>query len=88
MVGYLGHRGVSATATYARVQLDALREVGEIEQEGLSCPAGSDRRLYGPRCRPHGAKFFASAILLHRFCAHVGGDRAGSRRTGRYRIGI
>lgn len=33
---YLGHRSVSATAAYARVQLDALREVGEIDLEGLA----------------------------------------------------
>ena len=32
---YLGHRSVSATATYAKVQLDTLREVGEIDLEGL-----------------------------------------------------
>ncbi len=32
---YLGHRSVSATAAYARVQLDTLREVGEIDLEGL-----------------------------------------------------
>ncbi|MYA89683.1 MAG: tyrosine-type recombinase/integrase [Boseongicola sp. SB0662_bin_57] len=33
---YLGHRGVSATAAYARVQIDTLREVGEIDLEGLA----------------------------------------------------
>ena len=33
---YLGHRSVSATAAYARVQLDTLREVGEIDLEGLA----------------------------------------------------
>ena len=33
---YLGHRSVSATAVYARVQLDTLREVGEIDLEGLT----------------------------------------------------
>ena len=32
---YLGHRSVSATAAYAKVQLDTLREVGEIDLEGL-----------------------------------------------------
>ena len=32
---YLGHRSVSATAVYAKVQLDTLREVGEIDLEGL-----------------------------------------------------
>ncbi len=30
-----GHRSVSATAAYAKVQLDTLREVGEIDLEGL-----------------------------------------------------
>ena len=34
-LNYLGHRSVSATAVYARVQLDTLREVGEIDLEGL-----------------------------------------------------
>ena len=33
---YLGHRSVSATAAYARVQIDSLREVGEIDLEGLA----------------------------------------------------
>ncbi len=33
---YLGHRSVSATAAYARVQFDTLREVGEIDLEGLA----------------------------------------------------
>ena len=33
---YLGHRSVSATAAYARVQIDTLREVGEIDLEGLA----------------------------------------------------
>ena len=33
---YLGHRSVSATAAYARVKLDTLREVGEIDLEGLA----------------------------------------------------
>ena len=33
---YLGHRSVSATAAYARVQLDTLREVGELDLEGLT----------------------------------------------------
>ena len=33
---YLGHRSVSATATYAKVRLDTLREVGEIDLEGLA----------------------------------------------------
>ena len=33
---YLGHRGVSATAAYAWVQLDTRREVGEIDLEGLA----------------------------------------------------
>ncbi len=31
-----GHRSVSATAAYARVQPDTLREVGEIDLEGLA----------------------------------------------------
>ncbi len=33
---YLGHRSVSATAAYAKVQLDTLRGVGEIDLEGLA----------------------------------------------------
>ena len=33
---YLGHRSVSATATYAKVRLDTLRKVGEIDLEGLA----------------------------------------------------
>lgn len=33
---YLGHRSVSATAAYARVQIDTLREVGEIDLVGLA----------------------------------------------------
>ena len=33
---YLGHRSVSATAAYARVHLGTLREVGEIDLEGLA----------------------------------------------------
>ncbi len=33
---YLGHRSVSATAAYAKVQLDTLREVGEIDLAGLA----------------------------------------------------
>ena len=33
---YQGHRSVSATAAYAKVQLDTLREVGEIDLEGLA----------------------------------------------------
>ena len=32
---YLGHRGVAATSVYAKVQLNALREVAEIDLEGL-----------------------------------------------------
>lgn len=36
MVGdYLGHRSVAATSVYAKVQLDALREVADIDLEGL-----------------------------------------------------
>ena len=33
---YLGHRSVSATSAYAKVRLDALREVADIELEGLT----------------------------------------------------
>jgi len=33
---YLGHRSVSATSAYAKVQLGALREVGDIDLEGLA----------------------------------------------------
>ena len=33
---YLGHRSVSATSVYAKVQLDALREVADINLEGLA----------------------------------------------------
>ena len=33
---YLGHRSVSATSVYAKVQLDALREVADIDLEGLA----------------------------------------------------
>ncbi len=32
---YLGHRSVAATSVYAKVQLDILREVAEINLEGL-----------------------------------------------------
>ena len=32
---YLGHRSVAATSVYAKVQLDALREVADIDLEGL-----------------------------------------------------
>jgi integrase/recombinase XerD len=32
---YLGHRSVAATSVYAKVQLNALREVAEIDLEGL-----------------------------------------------------
>ena len=33
---YLGHRSVAATLVYAKVQLNALREVAEIDLEGLA----------------------------------------------------
>jgi len=33
---YLGHRSVSATSAYAKVQLHALREVADIDLEGLT----------------------------------------------------
>ena len=33
---YLGHRSISATAAYARVRPDTLREVGDIDLEGLA----------------------------------------------------
>ena len=33
---YLGHRSVSATSVYAKVQLDALREVADINLAGLA----------------------------------------------------
>ncbi len=33
---YLGHRSISATAGYAKVQLGALREVADIDLEGLA----------------------------------------------------
>lgn len=33
---YLGHRSVAATSVYAKVQLSALREVAEIDLEGLT----------------------------------------------------
>jgi len=33
---YLGHRSVSATSAYAKVQLSALREVADIDLEGLA----------------------------------------------------
>lgn len=33
---YLGHRSVSATSAYAKVRLGALREVADIELEGLT----------------------------------------------------
>ncbi len=32
---YLGHRSISSTAVYAKVQLSALREVADIDLEGL-----------------------------------------------------
>ena len=33
---YLGHRSVAATSVYARVHLDALRQVADIDLEGLA----------------------------------------------------
>ena len=33
---YLGHRSVSATSAYAKIQLSALREVADIDLEGLA----------------------------------------------------
>ncbi len=33
---YLGHRSISATSTYAKVQLSALREVADIDLDGLT----------------------------------------------------
>ena len=33
---YLGHRGISATSAYAKVRLGALREVADIDLEGLT----------------------------------------------------
>ena len=33
---YLGHRSVAATSVYAKVQLEALREVADIDLEGLA----------------------------------------------------
>ena len=33
---YLGHRSVTATSVYAKVRLEALREVAEIDLEGLA----------------------------------------------------
>ena len=33
---YLGHRSISATSAYAKVQLSALREVADIDLEGLT----------------------------------------------------
>ena len=33
---YLGHRSVAATSVYAKVQLTALREVADIDVEGLA----------------------------------------------------
>ena len=33
---YLGHRTVSATSVYAKVQLGTLREVADIDLEGLA----------------------------------------------------
>ena len=33
---YLGHRSVAATSVYAKVHLDALREVADIDLEGLA----------------------------------------------------
>ena len=33
---YLGHRGISATSAYARVQIGALREVAGIDLEGMA----------------------------------------------------
>jgi site-specific recombinase XerD len=32
---YLGHRSVAATSVYAKVQLNALREVADIDLEGV-----------------------------------------------------
>ena len=33
---YLGHRSISSTAVYAKVQLDILREVADVDLEGLA----------------------------------------------------
>ena len=33
---YLGHRSVSSTAVYAKVHLSVLREVADIDLEGLA----------------------------------------------------
>ena len=33
---YLGHRSVSATSAYAKVRLGTLREVADIDLEGLA----------------------------------------------------
>ena len=33
---YLGHRSISSTAVYAKVQLGTLREVADIDLEGLA----------------------------------------------------
>ncbi len=33
---YLGHRSLAATEVYAKIQLSALREVADIDLEGLA----------------------------------------------------
>ena len=32
---YLGHRSLSSTSTYAKVNLESLREVADVDLEGL-----------------------------------------------------
>ena len=71
---YLGHRRISSTSVYAKVQF------GHPPRGRRHRPGGPGMILrdaindYSAWRQAHGAKFHSSASVLHCFCKHVGGN--------------
>ena len=68
---YLGHRSVAATSVYAKVQLNARREVCRHRSGGGGMILRDAIDDYVAWRRVHGARFVTTARALYQFCQSV-----------------
>jgi len=79
---HLGHRSTSATSTYAKVNMAALRQVGCLRLGGSPMMLADVIDAYLTRQRSLGMRFDSAGQLLHRFGRAMGDRPIGEVTPG------
>ena len=71
---FLGHRSLSSTAMYAKIDLNALREVADFDLEDLDMTLKDSIDRYIAWRKAHGARFRTDSIMLRLFVKRIDGE--------------